>query len=114
MPVVEHANDKNPQPQSLQRILIVEDLPDARQSLQELLSLTLHVAVDVAEDGTHARCTCLPSGLIAWSLPTSDAENERHETDRGNSGRKNSGYHYCDHRSRRRPRSGSGHAKGCI
>ncbi len=70
MPVVEHANDKNPQPQSLQRILIVEDLPDARQSLQELLSLTLHVAVDVAEDGTRAlhMLTERPYSLVITDL----------------------------------------------
>src|SRR5688500_18265159 len=34
-----------------QRILIVEDLEDARNSLQEMINLSLHLPVDVAEDG---------------------------------------------------------------
>ena len=36
---------------SSQRILVVEDLEDARTSMQELLSLALNLPVDVAEDG---------------------------------------------------------------
>jgi DNA-binding NtrC family response regulator len=37
-----------------QRILIVEDLEDARNSLQELLQLSLKLEVDTAEDGSAA------------------------------------------------------------
>jgi DNA-binding NtrC family response regulator len=36
------------------RVLVVEDLDDARDSLQELLSLALSVEVDTAEDGVRA------------------------------------------------------------
>jgi DNA-binding NtrC family response regulator len=35
-------------------VLVVEDLDDARDSLQELLSLALSVEVDTAEDGVRA------------------------------------------------------------
>jgi DNA-binding NtrC family response regulator len=38
-------------PLSGQRVLIVEDLEDARSSLQQLLQLSLGLAADVAEDG---------------------------------------------------------------
>ena len=37
-----------------QRVLIVEDLEDARSSLQELLQMTLKLEVDTAEDGAAA------------------------------------------------------------
>lgn len=36
------------------RVLVVEDLPDVRESLQELLELSLQVEVDTAEDGVVA------------------------------------------------------------
>jgi DNA-binding NtrC family response regulator len=44
------------EPSSLptRRILVVEDLEDARDSLQELLSLALSVEVDTAADGVRA------------------------------------------------------------
>ena len=46
-------NSANPMPStSTQRILVVEDLEDARTSLQELLNLSLDVEVDTAEDGS--------------------------------------------------------------
>src|SRR5262245_46229847 len=37
-----------------QRILVVEDLQDTRESLQELLQISLHLEVDTAEDGAIA------------------------------------------------------------
>ena len=43
-----------PPPHAGRRILIVEDLDDARESLQELLSLALSVEVDAAADGVRA------------------------------------------------------------
>ena len=39
---------------SAQRVLVVEDLPDARDSLQTLLQIALKVEVDAAEDGGQA------------------------------------------------------------
>ena len=36
------------------RVLVVEDLDDTRESLQELLELSLRVPVDAAEDGVRA------------------------------------------------------------
>ena len=42
----------SPLPQ--RRVLVVEDLDDARESLQELLSLALSVEVDTAPDGVRA------------------------------------------------------------
>src|SRR2546421_7820067 len=44
-----HANV--PPASATQRILVVEDMEDARNSLQQLLSMTLHLDVDTAEDG---------------------------------------------------------------
>ncbi|MFL5331100.1 MAG: sigma-54-dependent transcriptional regulator [Gemmataceae bacterium] len=44
-----HANE--PVPTSTQRVLVVEDMEDARNSLQQLLSMTLKLEVDTAEDG---------------------------------------------------------------
>lgn len=41
-------------PQHSQRLLVVEDSADTRESLQELLQLTLKLEVDVAEDGLAA------------------------------------------------------------
>ncbi|HEY1189977.1 MAG TPA: sigma-54 dependent transcriptional regulator [Gemmata sp.] len=40
-----------PAPAAVQRVLVVEDLEDARTSLQELLQLSLSLEVDTAEDG---------------------------------------------------------------
>ena len=39
-------------PDATQRILVVEDLEDTRQSLQELLQIALKLEVDTAEDGS--------------------------------------------------------------
>jgi DNA-binding NtrC family response regulator len=41
-------------PAPAQRVLIVEDLPDTRESLQTLLQLSLNLEVDTAEDGGKA------------------------------------------------------------
>jgi DNA-binding NtrC family response regulator len=41
-------------PQSLQRLLVVEDQEDSRVSLQKMLTLSLHHPVDAAEDGSKA------------------------------------------------------------
>ena len=38
----------------LQRLLVVEDNDDTRQSLQELLQMSLHLQVDTASDGMEA------------------------------------------------------------
>src|SRR5271166_2893331 len=38
---------------SLQRLLVVEDHEDTRHSMQEMLSLALHLPVDAAADGAH-------------------------------------------------------------
>jgi two-component system response regulator AtoC len=42
---------KKPDTATLQRLLVVEDNEDTRNSLKELLELSLHLTVDVAEDG---------------------------------------------------------------
>jgi two-component system response regulator AtoC len=42
---------KKPNAATLQRLLVVEDNEDTRNSLKELLELSLHLTVDVAEDG---------------------------------------------------------------
>lgn len=42
---------KKPDTTTLQRLLVVEDNEDTRNSLKELLELSLHLTVDVAEDG---------------------------------------------------------------
>ncbi len=42
---------QKPQPAVLQRLLVVEDNEDTRNSLKELLELSLHLTVDTAEDG---------------------------------------------------------------
>lgn len=44
----------NALPASSRRILVVEDLEDSRESLQELLQMSLRVEVDAAEDGVQA------------------------------------------------------------
>ncbi len=41
-------------PPSTQRLLVAEDLEDARTTLQQLLHLSLGLEVDVAEDGQKA------------------------------------------------------------
>ena len=52
-----HAIEPTPAPASPgppQRLLVAEDLEDARTSLQQLLHLSLSLDVDVAEDGAKA------------------------------------------------------------
>ena len=41
-------------PATRQRVLVVEDLPDTRESLQSLLKIGLNLEVDTAEDGAQA------------------------------------------------------------
>jgi DNA-binding NtrC family response regulator len=41
-------------PPARRRVLVVEDLEDARESLRELLALALSIEVDAAEDGVRA------------------------------------------------------------
>lgn len=48
-----------------QRILVVEDLPDTRTSLQEVLQLSLKIEVDTAEDGDQG-LKMLLDALTAW------------------------------------------------
>jgi DNA-binding NtrC family response regulator len=43
-----------PPPPVSQRVLVVEDLPDTRESLQTLLKISLKLEVDTAEDGAKA------------------------------------------------------------
>jgi DNA-binding NtrC family response regulator len=49
-PAAPAADDPHPP----QRVLVVEDLPDTRESLQTLLQLSLKLEVDTAEDGSRA------------------------------------------------------------
>src|SRR5688572_18858211 len=50
-----HGHDEaRGRPTSVQRVLVAEDLEDARSSLQQLLRLSLGLDVDVAEDGAKA------------------------------------------------------------
>jgi len=55
---------------SAQRVLVVEDLPDARDSLQTLLQIALKVEVDAAEDGGQALAMLAerPYSLIVTDL----------------------------------------------
>lgn len=46
--------DQNSEISPVQRLLVVEDLEDARTSMQELLNLSLKIEVDAAADGIHA------------------------------------------------------------
>src|SRR5262245_43290796 len=46
--------NETPSPPSTQRLLVAEDLEDARTTLQQLLHLSLGLEVDVAEDGQKA------------------------------------------------------------
>ena len=48
------AKNSAPETGSLQRLLVVEDMEDARTSIQELLRLTLKVEVDATNDGAQA------------------------------------------------------------
>jgi DNA-binding NtrC family response regulator len=59
-----------PLPPAGRRILVVEDLEDARESLRELLQLSLSVEVDGAEDGVRALelLSERPYGLVITDL----------------------------------------------
>jgi DNA-binding NtrC family response regulator len=54
LPVYEARNDGAKPAPLLQRVLIVEDNADTRNSLQELLQLSLNLTVETAEDGAKA------------------------------------------------------------
>jgi DNA-binding NtrC family response regulator len=47
----EHTNGVAKLPASPQRLLVVDDVEDARTSMQEMLNLALHIPVDIASDG---------------------------------------------------------------
>src|SRR4051794_24174844 len=70
-----HANGPEPSaPESTdyrppQRVLIVEDLPDTRESLQTLIKIGLKLDVDAAEDGGKA---LVMLGERAYSLVITD------------------------------------------
>jgi DNA-binding NtrC family response regulator len=49
-----NGSDSHPVALALQRVLVVEDLPDTRESLQAMLRLGLKLEVDAAEDGSQA------------------------------------------------------------
>jgi DNA-binding NtrC family response regulator len=53
-----------------QRVLVVEDLPDTRESLQTLLKLSLKLEVDIAEDGARGLAMVLerPYSLVITDL----------------------------------------------
>jgi two-component system response regulator AtoC len=63
-------DERPPAATALQRVLVVEDLPDSRESLQELLRLVLRNEVDAAEDGTQALAMLLqrPYSLVVTDL----------------------------------------------
>src|SRR4051794_20328409 len=53
-----------------QRVLVVEDLPDTRESLQALLKLGLKLEIDTADDGAQALTMLLerPYSLVITDL----------------------------------------------
>ncbi|MBY0458571.1 MAG: sigma-54 dependent transcriptional regulator, partial [Gemmataceae bacterium] len=59
-----------PSPGPVQRVLVVEDLEDARATLQEMLQLSLGLQVDVAEDGAAglAMLKARPYSLVITDL----------------------------------------------
>jgi DNA-binding NtrC family response regulator len=59
-----------PAPAPVQRVLVVEDLEDARTSLQELLQMSLRLEVDTAEDGAAglAMLAAKPYSLVITDL----------------------------------------------
>ena len=77
-------------PHRPQRVLVVEDLEDTRESLKQLLELSLGLEVDTAEDGASglAMLQERPYSLVITDLRM--PKRRRHEADRGDPGRRSS------------------------